>query len=227
METKTDELIIFPNVQMTKINLFIPEETTFTEWEDIGRKLKGIEGAVQFWIGDWINFGSRKYGDKYLIAMAKTGFTIKTLQSIAAVSRRFNGKSPAGGGFEGLAIRHENLSFAHHQEVAYLPPKVASSLLDEAEDGHWSKSELRGAVEIWREEHQPAKQPKHTEIVFSWFHDLDIEAMLDGMLTIRKGINKLMHDERDPEVRKDLLQKVDALMVDIDKDIKQYLARLK
>lgn len=224
-----NELVTFPNVQMTKTHLIIPEETSFDDWEDIGKKLKTVEGAVQFWIGDWINFGERKYEDKYLRAMAETGYTYEYLKNIAYVSRKFNGNDNGHSGvtIEGLATRHENLGFSFHQITAPLAGPIAERFLNKAEEEHLTKRELEADVREWQMEHQPKKETKRPEVVFSWFHDPDIEAMLDGMQNIRTGVNKLTRDQRDPEVRKDLLQKVDVLMVGIDKDIKKYLGGLK
>ena len=35
---------------------------SFTEWEECGAVLRQIEGTVQWWIGDWLNFGESVYG---------------------------------------------------------------------------------------------------------------------------------------------------------------------
>ena len=223
---ETNELVMFENVRMIKNHLVLPENTTFDEWVDIGKNLKTAEGAIQFLIGDWINFGERKYGDKYLIAMAQTGFTVDYLRRIAMVSKKFNGYV-AGDTTEGLATRHENLSFTHHVEVVSLPGPVAERLLEKSEKEYLTRDELRAEVREWKTEHRTPEQNKQQEILFSWFHDPDIEAMLDGMQKIRTGINKLMHDQRDPEVRKDLLCKVRNLMTDIDDDIRKYLVGSK
>lgn len=221
---ETNELVMFENIRGTKNHLIIPEETSFNEWENLGNNLKTAEGAIEFYIGDWINFGERKFGDKYLIAMAKTGFTYDYVQRMASVARKFNGGLKSGN--EEIATRH-NLSFHHHRLVAPLSGPVAERLLDKAEKEKLTLAELRAEVQEWQAEHQPEKQTKQIEIVFSWFHDPDIEAMLDGMQKIRTGINKLMHDQRDPEVRKDLLGKVRNLMTDIDDDIRKYLVGSK
>jgi hypothetical protein len=59
--------------------------------------LKGAEGAVQFWIGDYLNYGERKYGEEY--AQAVDGKRGNTWRTYARVSNRVQ-----------LSMRVDNLS---------------------------------------------------------------------------------------------------------------------
>lgn len=64
IDSKTGELIT-QGMEFTKTSLTIDPDTTYDSWEGIGEQLNQIEGAIQWWIGDWLNFGERKYGEMY------------------------------------------------------------------------------------------------------------------------------------------------------------------
>ena len=36
---------------------------------------------MHFWIGDWLNYGERKWGEKYKEALEKTGYDYQTLRN--------------------------------------------------------------------------------------------------------------------------------------------------
>ena len=221
---EADETIVLPvGVKVTATSLTIPEDTTIEQWQDIGTKLHKMDHAVQFWIGDWCNFGERKWGEKYKEAIKVTGLAYDTVQRYAQVARRTN--SGAGSGIDTISTiqRHEKLDFALHQEVAALSIIAANKLLDEAEKDKWSRQELRGAVKLYREEHGFDRKKKKPVMAFSWFHEARVEAMLDGMQAIRAGVTALTHDQRDPDVAKSILQNLLMLITEISNDIKEVL----
>ena len=37
----------------------------YAEWEQCGAVLRQIDGAVQWWLGDWLNYGEHAYGEQY------------------------------------------------------------------------------------------------------------------------------------------------------------------
>jgi hypothetical protein len=197
IEVETNALVTLPNVQMTKTRLVIPEDTSFSDWEDIGKKLKNVEGAVQFWIGDWINFGERKWGDKYQFVHDELGFSYDYISQIASVSKKFPGNSVAGNGIEGTPTRHENLSFSHHVEVATIPGPVAERLLIKAETENLSKRELRIEVREWQAAHSMQPPAHIPETVFSWAKDEEGQAGFDALQTVIKAFNRYANDKRD------------------------------
>jgi hypothetical protein len=108
------ESIALPtDVRATKTSLIIPENTTFEKWQGIGKQLRMMEGAIQFWVGDWINFGERRFGEKYLEAIEATGYNYQTLREISQVSNRTCIDVDTSDTIQ----RHENLPFSHHREV--------------------------------------------------------------------------------------------------------------
>jgi N6-adenosine-specific RNA methylase IME4 len=89
-----------------------------------------------WWLGDWLRFGERKWGEQYKEAVDVTGYEYGTLRNAKMVADRF----------DDLSRRRDNLSFAHHQEVASLPQPDADRLLEEAASGGLSRNELRSRV---------------------------------------------------------------------------------
>jgi hypothetical protein len=103
-----------------------------------GRWLGAIGRASAWWIGDWIRYGSARYGDKYLPASQVTGYDVQSLMNMAYVASRFE-----------VTRRRPGLSFSHHAELAGLPPEDQELWLDRIEAGglsvHALRAELRKA----------------------------------------------------------------------------------
>lgn len=85
---------------------------TFLEWDELGRHLVSVEKGVQFCMGDWLNFGEKKFGEKYSDALSLTGACYQTLRDYAWVASNVP-----------LSARADKLSWRHHREVAKLEPK--------------------------------------------------------------------------------------------------------
>lgn len=115
-------------------------ELTFDQWETIGRDLGRMGRACQWWIGDWLNFGAPRYGDKYTNAIEITGYDIQTLANMAWVAGRYE-----------PSRRRENLSWSHHAEVATLDPADQDQWLTLAEQQNLGVHKLRAAIKPPRE----------------------------------------------------------------------------
>lgn len=118
----------------TEVAVDLPEHLTFEAWEEVGRVIGRAGRAVQWWAGDWLRFGERRYGEMYSQGLDATGLDYGTLANYVYVTDRFESSR-----------RRENLSFGHHQEVASEPPEVADAWLDQAEAEGWSIADLRKA----------------------------------------------------------------------------------
>jgi hypothetical protein len=136
----------------TPLGLVLSEGLSFEEWSKIGVTLGTIESGINWWIGDWLNYGERAYGEKYTQATLETGRDRDTLANIASVAGKFD-----------LSRRRDNLSWSHHVEVASLEAAVADALLDEAAHDGWSKSTLREKVQA-RKKALPAAASNSTPI---------------------------------------------------------------
>jgi N6-adenosine-specific RNA methylase IME4 len=143
MSEENQSIVLPESIVITKTALIIPEDTTYAVWIDIGKKLRLMEGAIQFWVGDWINFGEHKYGDKYREALEQTGYDYGTLRHQAWVANITCVPEDTN---KDKIQRHENLDYTHHREVASLEPEIANKLLNEAEENDWSVKELRQKI---------------------------------------------------------------------------------
>jgi N6-adenosine-specific RNA methylase IME4 len=105
-----------------------------SHWQDTGRLLGRIGRACQWWIGDWLNYGERRYGEKYSQGVEATGLEYQTLANFAWVARRVE-----------PSRRREDLSWGHHAEIAALEPGEQDRLLEQAVAEELSVRELRRA----------------------------------------------------------------------------------
>jgi hypothetical protein len=83
-------------------------------------------------VGDWLQYGATRWGEKYSEAARITGYDVKTLRNIAYVAKRFD-----------LSRRRDKLGWSHHAEVAALEPHEQDRWLDRAVADHLSVADLR------------------------------------------------------------------------------------
>lgn len=107
---------------LTKCGMGVSGAPTFEEWRQCGSFLQRSAGAVQWWVGDWLNYGEKAYGETYTAAIEATGLHLSVLENAKWVAKAFESSR-----------RLETLSFSHHAEVAALPPHEANELLTRAE----------------------------------------------------------------------------------------------
>ncbi len=101
-------------------------------WVRIGQRLGAMTRCSQWWLGDWIRYGTARWGEKYSEAARVTGYDVQTLRNIAYVAGRVE-----------VSRRRENLSWSHHETLASLKPAEQDHWLDEASKHRWSVSDLR------------------------------------------------------------------------------------
>ena len=124
--------------RLTRTGLSVAGRPSFDEWEQCGAFLKDIEGAVQWWIGDWVNYGEQAYGEKYSQALAVTSTPQATLEQYAFTARNIR-----------KLRRRKNLSFAVHSEIARLPTtKDQDNWLRRADDEQMTRAALRTALRL-------------------------------------------------------------------------------
>ena len=116
---------------ITPTGIQFNEELSFEEWDALGQKLAPIGKSIGFIIGDWINYGENRYGEKYEAALARTGLAYQTLMDFAYVARKVE-----------ISLRNENLDFTHHRVVA--------KLKSPDEKKHWLKMAVKHKLGIRR-----------------------------------------------------------------------------
>lgn len=133
----TKEIAVSPlqNAKLAPVSLKIVESATFDQWIEIGDYLKRIAKGMQFWVGDWLNFGERKYGEMYSQALEMFDYEYGTLTNVKFVATAIESSR-----------RRDNLSYSIHQAVAGLEPKDQDKLLDLAEKNGLSVLEVRNKV---------------------------------------------------------------------------------
>lgn len=115
------------------VALHIPEGTSFDDWTRLGKTLQQMEKSVMWWIGDWLRFGERSYGETYTQAIEATGLSYQAVANAKWVSEQFSE----------LSTRVENLSWTHHREVASLPQEQRQEALSVAARDGLSTREIK------------------------------------------------------------------------------------
>jgi N6-adenosine-specific RNA methylase IME4 len=109
---------------------------TFEEWVACGVVLSQVEGAVQWWIGDWWN-SREPYGDRVQDVRENLSLQHQTVRLYGSVAER-------------VLKRFNTLTFHHHMVVAHLPPATQRQWLERALKGErgkrWTANQLKAAV---------------------------------------------------------------------------------
>lgn len=141
--------------RVTPTSLTFSGQLPFARYLETARLLGKIGKGVQWWVGDLLNYGAERYGEKFAQAEAETGFDPGTLANLASVCGRVE-----------PSRRREHLSFGHHAEVAKLDPAEQHRWLKDAETKQWTRAELRAALK--GEAAAPACPPHHCRCGASW-----------------------------------------------------------
>lgn len=123
---------IIGTIQFGATGLHIPDGTPFDEWQALGLQLQQMERSVMWWIGDWLRFGERRYGETYAQAVEATGYSKSHLQDAMYVAKAFE-----------PSARAENLSWTHHREAASLPLVERAEVLARAAADGLSTREVK------------------------------------------------------------------------------------
>ena len=119
---------------MTEIQIVKVPYVDEAAWLDAGREIADRERRTPWDIGDWWAHGvQRGYGTGKATVKA-LGLDYGDVARCASVARAFE------------SLRRRKLSFAHHAEVAALPPEQGDAWLDTAEAEGWNVKDLRAAI---------------------------------------------------------------------------------
>ncbi len=130
---------------LTKVG-WVPEgEIEYPEWIEAGRYLGALGRGHQWWIGDWIRFGTKQWGEKYAEAARLTGYDRGSLRNLAWVASQFD-----------PSRRRDKLTWTHHLEVAPLKPDEQDQWLDRAIKEKLSAADLRIELRTLRRARQQA-----------------------------------------------------------------------
>jgi len=139
-----------PKCELSKTYLKVDASMTTKEFINVWDCLQQVNGAVQWWIGDWINlardkhkFASTVQVENILNSVYSDGY-LKNLSWVAW-------QIPE-------SRRRENLSFSHHQEVAPLSEEEQEHWFDKAEKEHCSVKKLRAEIATAKIEQENQKK---------------------------------------------------------------------
>jgi hypothetical protein len=133
------DALLARRVRATRTGLRLSEGLTFETWRRIGLQAGVLNDSSAWWIGDWLLYGQRTYGERYKTAIEATGFGYQTLRNYAWVASRIP-----------LSRRRDTLSFGHHAEIAALDEEEQEKWLRGAATRRWSRNELRRQIRAAR-----------------------------------------------------------------------------
>lgn len=142
VDPESGEVISFRGRQLalpgdvSPIGLILPDDLSFEQWSGIGSALQGVNRSLMWWIGDWLRYGERKWGEMYAQAVQETGKAYDSLRAAKWVAETF----------DDTVRRRTNLSWGHHREAAALPAEEADDVLSQAERDGLSVRDLRSEV---------------------------------------------------------------------------------
>jgi hypothetical protein len=128
-----------PKFTVTTTGIEFLSDLSLEEWGDLGRGLVPVAKSMGFWLGDWINYGSKAYGTKYKEALEATGLAPKTLRNYACVARRVH-----------PTLREPSLGHEHHAAVARLESQEQRYWLDLSKAHHLTVPRLRKSIQLGR-----------------------------------------------------------------------------
>src|SRR3954452_14178779 len=137
------------SISMTPTTWAVAGDLSLLEWSQSGRRLGIIGRGTGWWIGDWVNYGNARFGERYVRAARITGYDVQTLMNMVYVASRFDSSR-----------RRPNLSFSHHAELAALDPEAQDHWLERAEAERLSVRCLREEVRRARRLEEAESEPE-------------------------------------------------------------------
>jgi hypothetical protein len=145
----------FPGT-ITKVGWIPPEQDMpIDDWLFHTTGLLQLRRSIHFILGDWINYGKAKYGEKYSQALEWYDYAYGTLRNDCYVGRQIP-----------IEYRREGLSWSHHYLVAKYELEVAVRVMDKAEERDWTSKQMDAIAKRWRrifynEGRKPLKDAAH------------------------------------------------------------------
>jgi hypothetical protein len=123
--------------RLTKTALVVDGEPTFEEAQQVGDWIEVVQGAVQFWWGDWMRYMHTRedFKDKLSQALSVNSYAIETMHNLQYVAEHVE-----------PSRRRDGVSWSVHAEVASLPPAEQDAILDKAAADHMTVAAVRADV---------------------------------------------------------------------------------
>lgn len=108
------------------------EGMEYRDWVFEGRRIGAMGRGSPWWVGDWLLYGTARWGERYAEAVKITGYDAKSLRNMRYVASRFD-----------LSLRRDVLSWSHHALLVALDVEERRSWLDRAVSDKLSVDDLR------------------------------------------------------------------------------------
>ncbi len=195
--------IEFKSFRLTSTKLEAIGDPTFEEWLEVGKFMHQAGKSLHFWLGDWLNLGERKWGEKYKEAIALTGFDYQTLRNDKWVARQVD-----------LSVRKDNLSFTHHLAVAEFESDEQEELLNIAEKQKLTVKDFHNLI---KQRELVPQIPKVQEPTKPDESILDaVKNVTDAALSLGIVLDACPFDKLSPSTRSQLFQTLKILNRRID-----------
>ena len=132
----TKELQLFDKslVSINATSLQMARQWTYDEAKHLANGLFTMDGALQWWLGDFLNSAEAIFGEDYT-QLVPEGYKEKSLQQFKWVSSKIPPRE-----------RRSELSYSHHMEVAKLESDERIGILENAIKDGLTVRELRQLV---------------------------------------------------------------------------------
>jgi hypothetical protein len=137
-----------PQAAISKVAWLPRGEPGQAAWLATGRRLGAIGRCSQWWIGDWVRYGTARWGERYAEAARVTGYDVASLRNMAWVAAQFD-----------VSLRSDKLTWSHHVLLAPLEPEEQKRWLDRALQERLSVADLRLELKASRGGREKAALP--------------------------------------------------------------------
>jgi len=135
LTVRNDGAIQIGAVTLTPTGIVLDADVPADQWNQIGKFILSMEGAIQWLIGDYLLQSERIYNKTYKDVAAEWNRSVGTLYNYYYVVASVD-----------FSLRNEKLTFNHHYAVAKLVPEQQSYWLGRAEQEGWSVAQLMSAI---------------------------------------------------------------------------------
>jgi len=108
------------------------EDIGYRDWVFEGRRIGAMGRGSAWWVGDWLLYGTARWGERYAEAVKITGYDVKSLRNMRYVASRFE-----------MSLRRDILSWSHHALLAAFDSDEQKHWLDRAVADKLSVDDLR------------------------------------------------------------------------------------
>jgi len=182
--------------------LRLEDNLSYDRWAAVGELLVTVrESSSLWWLGDWLNYGERAYGERYSQAFTLLPYSYSFLSQVAWVCRSVMSFT-----------RVKDITFQHHREVASLSTASQSEWLERARCEGWSSRDL--AREVADSRRELAAQAMDAGALFEggdWVGPDEPPAPAIAPVTLPDVVAYIKeHPEALPEVKKTVKQVQDS-----------------